>query len=366
MATAIRMTDQVRERREAFQAKLLEAAAGAFNIFTMYLGDQLGLYAALAKERAITARELAFRSGTNVRYIREWLEQQTVAGILEVENPQDGAGERRFYLPGGPDEVLADSESLEFMAGIVQTVFGAAKPMERIVNAYRTGEGIPFDVYGNEMREGIARMNRPMYRKLLGQQWIPSMPDVAERLRQPGAKVADIGCGCGDSAIGLAHCHPGITVDGFDLDTESIEEARNAARGEGVSDRVGFEVLDAADAEGAGAYDLVMALECIHDMPHPVRTLRAMRRLVKRGGAVFIADERVGERFTPQGAGFEWMMYGYSVLHCLPSGMCGCNPAGTGTVLRADTLREYAKQAGFEDLEILDIDNAFFRFYRLR
>jgi 2-polyprenyl-3-methyl-5-hydroxy-6-metoxy-1,4-benzoquinol methylase len=366
MATALAITDLVTERRQAFQAKLMESAAGAFNIFTIYLGDQLGLYEALAKERAMTAGELALRTGTNVRYVREWLEQQTVAGILEVANPEDGAGKRRFSLPEGHDEVLAGGESLECMAGVVQTVFGAVKPMERIVNAYQTGQGIPFHAYGQDMREGIARMNRPMYRQLLGQEWIPAMPDIAAKLRRAGAKVADVGCGCGDSSVSLAHCYPEATVHGFDLDADSIAEARKKAGAEGVANRVTFEVMDAAEAEGAGAYDLVMALECIHDMPHPVEALRAMKRLVSADGAVFIADERVGERFTAEGQELEWLMYGFSVLHCLPNSMCGCNPAGTGTVMRVDTLRQYAGDAGFAGLEVLDIGNPFFRFYRLK
>lgn len=368
MATTMAInTGTAAGQREALQEKLMAAAGGAMQIFTIYLGDQLGYYKALAAHGPLTAGELAHRTNSHPRYAREWLEQQTVAGILEVDNPRAPAALRHFRLPEGAEEVLADDESLECMAGMVQCVTSAGRPLQQIVDAYRTGRGIPFEAYGRDAREGIARMNRPMYRKLLGTEWLPAMPDVDQRLRaEPPARVADIGCGCGDSSIGMAMSYPLIQVDGFDLDAASIEDARENVRTEGLGARVRFEVQDAAEIDGAAQYDLVTAFECIHDLPHPVETLRTMRRLVKPGGAVFICDERVGDHFPPQGEDYEWLMYGFSVLHCLPTGMCGCNPAGTGTVMRTDTLREYARQAGFESVEVLPIDHMLFRFYRLR
>ena len=253
------------------------------------------------------------------------------------------------------------------MAGVPQCVMGAAKPMDAVVDAYRTGAGVSFDAYGRDMRDGISRMNRAMYLQQLGQEWIPTMSDVDECLRtNEGARVADIGCGCGHSSIGIAQNYPRVTVDAFDLDEASIEEARGNARESGVDDRVSFSACDAAEAGGNGSDDLVMALECIHDMPHPVASLRTMRQLVRPDGAVFVVDERVGESFTAEGEDLEWLMYGFSVVHCLPSGMCSCNPAGTGTVMRTDTLRAYAREAGFIEVEVLPIENPFFRFYRLR
>jgi hypothetical protein len=122
---------------------------------------------------------------------------------------------------------------------------------------------------------------------------------------------------------------------------------------------------DAASLDLAGQYDLVTAFECVHDMSDPIGALKTMRDLIGEGGTVLVVDERVGERFTPGGNDIEWMMYGWSVLHCLPVGMADHPAAGTGTVMRPDTLRSYAQSAGFRDIEILPIDNFFFRFYRL-
>ncbi len=367
MATAWIMTpDPVAQQRDAFLESVLEAAGGAFKIFSMYLGDRLGFYAAMRDAGPMTAGDLAIRTGTHPRYVREWLEQQTVNGILTVENPEAPAPLRRYTLPVGHDEVLADSSSLNYLAPLAQVLARATQPLERVVEAYRTGEGVPFEAYGCDLVEGQARMNRAAFLTELGAKWIPTMPDVDARLwsAEP-ARVADFGCGWGYSAVGLATSYPNVRVDGFDLDTVSIERAKDIAREAGVADRVTFQVRDAADPDLAGEYDLVMAMECVHDMTDPVGALETMRRLLRPGGTVLIMDERVGDPFTPEGTDVERLMYGFSILHCLPVGMCGERPEGTGTVMRSSTLRDYAQRAGFTRVETLPIDNFFFRFYRL-
>lgn len=192
------------------------------------------------------------------------------------------------------------------------------------------------------------------------------MADVHARLQaETPARVADVGCGVGWSSIGIAHAYPRVQVDGYDLDEPSIEMARANARDAGLSDRVAFHVRDAGDRALAGRYDLVAAFECIHDMSNPVGALRMMRQLAGDNGVVFIVDERVGDRFTATGNDVEWMMYGWSVLHCLPVGMADQPSAETGTVMRTDTLRRYASEAGFRSVEVLPIENFFFRCYRL-
>jgi SAM-dependent methyltransferase len=181
----------------------------------------------------------------------------------------------------------------------------------------------------------------------------------------PPARVADIGCGYGWSSIGMARGYPKIHVDGYDLDAPSIEQARKNAVINKMSDRVTFETRDASDPALKGRYDLVTAFECLHDMANPVGALSMMRQLAGESGAVLVVDERVGHTFTPGEHDIEWMMYGWSVLHCLPVGMDGPSPAGTGTVMRPETLERYATEAGFKRVEILPIENFFFRFYRL-
>jgi SAM-dependent methyltransferase len=209
-------------------------------------------------------------------------------------------------------------------------------------------------------------MNRAAALQLLGQLWIPAMPDVCERLKSPeSARVAEIGCGVGWASIGLALTYPNVHVDGFDTDEASVRRAVEHSAQFGVSDRVRFLVRDASDPELNGGYDLVLALECIHDMSNPVAALGTMRRLVRPGGAVMVVDERVGDQFDPGAGVLESLMYGFSILHCLPAGMAEQPSAGTGTVMRTPTFRRYAQEAGFRDVEVLSVDNPLLRFYRL-
>jgi 2-polyprenyl-3-methyl-5-hydroxy-6-metoxy-1,4-benzoquinol methylase len=350
--------------REAAVRRVFDATAGAMDLIAMYLGDRLGYYSILASDGPVTPGQLASRTGTHERYAQEWLEQQTVTGILEVENSSDDARSRLYRLPEAWCEVLADRDSLEYMAPLAQAFMGALAPIHKIVQAYRTGGGVSFADYGADLREGQARMNRVPFLQLLGQEWIQAIPGIKEALSAPDAHVADIGCGAGWSSIGVALAFPTVEVDGFDSDAASIELARTNALEYGVSDRVRFSIADVSEFRPPSGYDLVMALECVHDMGDPVGALRTMRTVVKPGGAVLIMDERVGDRFTPQGEGLEFLMYGFSIVHCLPAGMHDGN-ACTGTVMRTPTLRRYADQAGFRDVVVLPIEHPMFRFYQL-
>src|ERR671910_2484883 len=300
-------------------------------LLSIYVGERLGLYRALAEGGAATAPELAAATATHELYVREWLEQQAVAGILEVEDEQTEPEARRYLLPEGHDEVLLERDSLYFVAPFAQQMVGLTLPLPALLEAYRTGGGVPYHEYGEDMREGIAYGNRPMFVNLIGTEWLPAIQDIHERLQaDPPARVADIGCGAGWSSISIVRAYPKVRVDGFDLDEDSIAEAKANAEAEELTDRVTFQVRDAADPELSGRYDLAIAIECIHDMGRPVEALRAMRSMVGNHGAVLVVDERVGEDFTAPSDEIERLMYGYSIVHCLPVGMAEQPSAGTG------------------------------------
>ena len=361
-ASAKSLTDKEQADRDALVGRLFTSTIGALELFHVYLGDRLGLYRALRTAGPLTAAGLAATAGINERYAREWLEQEAVAGILVVET---GEGERRYSLPRGHAEVLDDPDSLNFLAPAARGVVSIGAVMTNVIDAFRTGAGVPYEAYGADMRTSISSGNRPMFLNLLGSKWFPAITDVDRRLRsEPPARVADVGCGTGWSSIAIAKAYPLIKVDGLDLDEASIEDARRNGIASGVADRVTFEVRDASDPKLAGSYDLVTAFETIHDMSNPVGALKAMRALRKDGGAVVIADEKVAEEFTAPGDDLERFMYGWSAVHCLAVGM-GPQSAGTGTVMRPSRLREYAREAGFAEVEILPIDNDVWRFYRL-
>lgn len=365
MTITIQVPD-VEAQRDALVEKLMQATIGVWDIFGVYLGDRLGLYRALAGTGPVTSGQLATRLGLSERYVREWLEQQTVSGVLDAENPEADAENRRFGLPPGHAEVLTERESLNYLSPLAQITVGAVSPIHAVAEAFRTGGGVPYSDYGVDLREGQARINRAMFLHQLGPEHLASIPDLDARLRaNPPARVADIGCGLGWSSIGIAVTYPNAIVDGFDLDEASVAEAQANLREAGVADRVSIQLHDAADPALAGRYDLVTAFECVHDMSDPVGALRTMRRLAGADGTVLIMDERAEERFTAEGTDVERLLYGFSVFHCLPVGMTDQPSAGTGTVMRPDTLRGYAAEAGFSRVEILPIDTFFFTFYRL-
>ncbi|MFC4438859.1 MULTISPECIES: SAM-dependent methyltransferase [Natrialbaceae] len=347
------------EQTEAF----LERAADTMSLFGMYIGDRLGYYDVLAT-RPLTAAELAAATETDERYAREWLEHQTVTGVLSVENPDAEAPGRRYALPASYVEVLCEPESLNYLAPLASLVASVGAPLEDVISAFRTGDGVPFSAYGETCHEGIAAMNRPAFVTQLGPEWLASIPDVDATLRA-GGRVADVGCGHGWSSIGVAEHYTETVVDGYDLDAASVERANENAAERGVEDRVAVHNRDAGDPAIDGDYDLVMALECVHDLSDPVAVLETMRRLAGEDGAVLIVDERAGEAFTPDGNEIEPLLYGFSVLHCLPVGMVDDPATGTGTVMRPKTLEAYASEAGFSSVEVLPIENLFFRFYRL-
>ncbi len=224
--------------------------------------------------------------------MREWLEHQTVTGILRVENPSDSAALRRYSLPEGHREVPADRESLNYLAPPAQVTVGAVTPLDALLTAFRSGDGVPYEDYGVHLVEGQAGMNRAAFLHQLGQQWLPSIPDIHQRLlADPPAAVADVGCGVGWSSMGMAKCYPKILVDGFDLDALSVDMARLHAREAGLEDRLQFHEKDAGHPDFVGKYDLVTAFECIHDVADPVSVLSAMRAMAGAEGSVIVMDE---------------------------------------------------------------------------
>jgi SAM-dependent methyltransferase len=354
-------------RRDALAERLFGAALGAYELFTVHLGDRLGLYRALAGGEETTPTELAEATGTQERYAREWLEQQAVAGILEVDDPAAAAGERRYRLPAAHAEVLTDGDSLAFLTPMARYAVSFGKVLDAVERAFRTGGGVPWEAYGSHGREAQADANRPVFLNLLGEEWLPAIPDVHERLSSdPPARVADVACGGGWSSIAIARAYPNVTVHGYDVDEPSIELARRHAEEAGLADRVRFHVRDGSEPEDdAGSFQLVTVFEAVHDLARPVEFLRTLRGLVAEDGAVLVMDERVADTFTAPGDEVERLMYTYSVLCCLPVGLSETPSAGTGTVMRTDTLRGYAREAGFADVEVLPIEHDVFRLYRL-
>jgi 2-polyprenyl-3-methyl-5-hydroxy-6-metoxy-1,4-benzoquinol methylase len=342
--------------------RLFRSALGALDILTVYIGERLGLYRSLAALGPATSAELAERSGTNERYTREWLEQQAATGFLSVDDPAADALERRYAIPDEHVPVLADAESLEFQANGAIEIARVARTMPDVVEAFRTGGGIPSLPWEPE---GRAEWNRTLYLNLLGREWLPAIEPVDRRLRAaPAAKVVDLACGTGWSSIAIATAYPAIIVHGMDLDPDVIPRAREHAEAWGVADRVSFAVGDASEPVDP-PYDLVTILVALHDMTRPVDVLRTARTMLADGGSVIVGDERVEDTFTAPASERDRYVHAISVVSCLPDAMNDPGSVGTGAVMRADTLRRYAEAAGFREVEVLPIEDDELRFYRL-
>lgn len=362
MTTTIEPTQTV---EGAFADRVFEASTHALDVFSIYVGEKLGLYAALHAHGPSTRDELTRHADIHWRYAQEWLEQQTASGIIAVEDASLPADRRRYSLPREHAEVLLDRDSLVYLSPFVRMVTRSGIMLPSMIEAFRTGGGVGWHELGDDARSGQADMNRPWYLQSIGTEWFPAIPDLHEAL-VGGGRVADVGCGEGWSSIAIALAYPEVSVDGFDVDGPSIEAARRHAAEAGVSDRVTFHQVDAAELDGAeSVYDAVVGFEFIHDLPHPVSVLKAMRRIAKPEAPVVVMDENVPDQFVGEFNEAERLMYGLSLFICLPDGMSHQPSAATGTVIRQSTMRSYAREAGFADVAVAPVEHDMWRFYRL-
>lgn len=305
---------------------------------------------------------LAAETGVDQRYVREWLEQQATSGILDLDLDLTG-DEPVFSLPESHRQVLTEETSGFYLAPLARMLTTAGEKMALLIEAYRSGGGVSWDAFGQDMRESQADMNRPFFENELATV-LAGVPPVHELLSRPGARIADVGCGAGWSSLALARDYPKAMVRGFDIDLPSIDMALQNAVTAGLADRVSFSSDDLANRAGGGEFDVVLAFECIHDMSQPVGVLAAMHDMVDDQGLVLIMDEAVGEAFTGEADDIEKLMYGFSLLVCLPDGLSSQPSVGPGTVMRPSTLESYTKQAGFSGFRPVG-ESGVFRFYEL-
>ena len=375
--------EQAAEQVGALAQQIVGMLGSATELLTIELGRRFGLYRALHEAGPMTATAFADATRVAPRYAREWLEQQAAAGYLAVVEPGVFGHERRFVLPELHAPVFIDETHPAHVAPAASLFAGVALAFPELVADYRQGRGVAYDEYGAELRGGLGSLNRPGFtHELRG--WVDTLPDRAAALDAGGA-VLDAGCGVGWSTIALANAFPNARVVGVDLDEASIIEARRNARDAGVADRVAFMHGNAgdtttvraaaavassagtaatADADASG-FDLVTVFEALHDMGRPVDALAEFRALLRAGGALLVADERVADAFHAGAEPVERMLYAMSVLHCLPATTAESGDVANGTVLRTPTLRRWAAEAGFGRVDVLDIENPFWRFYRI-
>jgi SAM-dependent methyltransferase len=311
-----------------------------FHAACVTIGDKLGLYKGLASGGPQTPAELAKRTGTTERYVREWLSSQTAGGYVTLD-----AATGRFYLTEEQAFTLADEKSPAFLPGAFQVALAATKAVPRLIEAFQSGEGMGWHEHDHELFHGTERFFRPGYAANLVSQWIPALTGVEERLKA-GANVADIGCGHGSSTVLMAQSYPKSTFFGFDYHEGSIQTARARARESGVADRVKFEVARAKDYPGEG-YDFVTFFDCLHDMGDPVGAARHVHSTLSPDGCWMIvepfAHDRLEDNLNPIGRVF----YSASTLLCTPASLSQEVGLALGAQAGEKRMKEVVTQGGF-------------------
>ncbi|HEX3559134.1 MAG TPA: class I SAM-dependent methyltransferase [Pyrinomonadaceae bacterium] len=329
------------EKLEAFIGKVVGDFGAALSSSLVYIGQKLGLYKALAEGGPQTPAELAGRTQTTERYVREWLINQAASGYVEYD-----AAAGRFGLSPEQQVALTDEDSPFFVGGGFYVVKAMANATPRIADAFKNGGGLLWGEHDPDLFVGVERFFRPGYRMHLIGSWIPSLTGIEEKLKA-GGKVADVGCGHGASTIIMAQAYPASHFRGFDNHEPSIEHARRAAEEAGVADRVSFEVAKASEIPGEG-YDMVSFFDCLHDMGDPVGAARRAYEVLDAGGSALIVEPMAGntveENFNIVGRTFS----AASTLCCTSNSLALDGPA-LGAVATEDALREVVKQGGFTE-----------------
>jgi len=326
------------EKAHQFVGKVVTDCAATVSLTLAVIGDQLGLYRALADGGPATSAELAERAHVSERYTREWLINQASAGYLAYD-----AQAGRYALPAEQAVALLDQDSPFYVGGALMIALAMTKAEPRIRENFQSGAGMGWGEHDPYMWEGCERLFRPGYLANLVQSWIPALDGVQEKLER-GATMADIGCGLGASTIILAKAFPNSRFFGFDQHPASIERATADAQAAGVADRVTFAVATGVNYPGEG-YDLVAYFDCLHDMGDPAESIRHTREALAPDGTVLLvepaAGERVEENFNPVGQFYS----GASVLVCTPNALATGSEA-LGTMATDDALGAVVRKGG--------------------
>ncbi len=328
------------EKLNQLLGKFVTDFGAAFHAGLVVIGENLGLYKALAGTEPLTAAELAKRTSTNERYVREWLNAQAAGGYVEYD-----AASNRYYLSDEQAFALADETSPAYLPGAFLVAVSALRAVPKLTERFRTGEGLGWHEHDHGLFRGTELFFRPGYAANLMSSWIPALDGVEAKLHA-GAKVADVGCGLGASTILMAEAYPNSTFVGFDYHAPSIEMARQRAAAAGVADRVKFEVARAKDYPG-NDYDFVAFFDCLHDMGDPVGAANHVLESLTADGSWMIvepfANDQVQDNLNPVGRAF----YAASTLICTPASLSQEVGLALGAQAGEARIREVITAGGF-------------------
>jgi 2-polyprenyl-3-methyl-5-hydroxy-6-metoxy-1,4-benzoquinol methylase len=334
---------------------------GAVISAMIYLGDRLGLYRALQGAEPLTSEELARKTGLHERWVREWLQGQAAARLL------DYLGEGRFALSPEAALVLADEQSPLFLAGGFCALPQQMAVVERLPESFRSGVGLPYDAFGPEGARGIERLLAPWFRTQLVPVALPKLEGVMAKLRA-GAKVADVGCGAGVALIEMAKVYPQSAFHGYDISRYALARAEANKAQAGVHN-VTFHDAASDALPGDASFDFITTFDCIHDMTHPEVVIRAIRQAIQPQGTWLIADVHGQATFEENLTAnpLAPLMYGFSVLGCMSSALSEPGGAGLGTLgFPEPVARRMVTEAGFTRFHTHDFENPINAYYEVR
>jgi SAM-dependent methyltransferase len=329
------------QKLNEFMEKFTHDLGAVLNAALVLIGEECGLYKALAAHGPMTSVDLAKRTNTSERYVREWLSQQAAGSYVNYDQETG-----KFYLTEEQAFALADETSPAYIPGAFQVSLAAARAKNEIAQRFKTGTGYGWHEHHTDLFEGTERFFRPGYAAHLISSWIPSLNSINDRLKS-GAKVADIGCGFGSSTILMAREYPNSIFHGFDYHAPSIESAKKRAHEAGVSDRIRFEVARAQDYPG-DKYDLVTFFDSLHDMGDPVSAGRHVLSTLKADGTWMIVEPFAHDEFEKNLNPVGRIYYGASTLVCTPNSLSQEVGFALGAQAGEKRLREVALAAGFK------------------
>ncbi|MDP3521295.1 MAG: class I SAM-dependent methyltransferase [Hydrogenophaga sp.] len=347
-------------KSQAFMMKVVADLAAATTVSLVHVGDRVGLFRAMAGAGPMSREALEQRTGIHPRYLEEWLAAMFCAGYVEHDADAD-----TWQLPDEHAVFFADPGQEHYLGGLFKGAPALAAMAPRVAEAFETGQGIPFQAYGEAGPLAIEHMNRAVYEARLVTHWLPALPQVLQRL-QAGGSALDVGCGTGVIPILLARAFPAARVTGLDVDARSIEIARENARQAGVQERVQFVHQSAVALEPQGdGYDLISTFDVVHDLPDPDAVLRRIRDALSPGGTYLMVEPKVAERLQDNAANpFARMLYGISCLHCVPTSLAQGGP-GWSACWGETRARLAAQEAGFGSFKVLPIRNPTQAFFEL-
>ncbi len=323
-----------------FVMKSVGDVASALGSMMIILGDRLGLYKAMANSGPITSDELAAKTNTAERYIREWLASQAAAGYITYDPIK-----KKYVLPQENAMVLAYEDSSTYIIGAYQILRSVFKDEDKFVSIFKTGKGLRWGEHHHDLHEGTAKFFKPNYMSNLVQSWIPSLCGLEEKLKK-GAKVADIGCGYGISTIIMAKQYPNSKFSGFDNHEPSIEAAKQLAKKDGLeNNRVDFQIISANESIGAD-YDLITFFDCLHDMADPIGVLKFAKQSLKSDGVCMIVEPMANDNVEDNLNLIGRIYYAASSIICVPNSIAD-NGLALGAQAGENKIKEIVQKAGF-------------------